>query len=152
MFDKRLLEPLGAIISKPFKNRQQSEVVKRLLADAPVIRDACDLDLLVFLHRHPRTLLTSEQLATLVGYDMRRVAKALDAFGEAGILERIQSSTHAARMYLLSLHGPRGGGLKSLLALACTREGRRSILEALDTGGSQIQTAPAQGPQLIRSA
>jgi hypothetical protein len=35
--------------------------IKRLLARTPVIRNGCDLDPLVFLYRHPRTLLTSEQ-------------------------------------------------------------------------------------------
>ena len=136
----------------PFKDPPRLEHAKRLLADAPFIRDACHLDVLVFLYRHPRTLLTSEQLAALVGYDMRQVGKALDGFVDAGILERIQSSTHAARMYLLSLHGPQGGGSKPLLELASTREGRRSILEALNSDGSHSRTEPAQGLKLIRSA
>lgn len=135
----------------------QSQDPKRLLANAPFIKDACDLDVLVFLHRHPRTLLTSEKLAALVGYDMRRVAKALDSFVETGIVERIQSSTHAARMYLLSLQGPQGGGLKPLLDLASTREGRRSLLEALNsgrprTGRARAKPGGAQELRLIRSA
>ena len=125
---------------------------KLLLANAPLVQDACDLDLLVFLYRHPRTLLTSEQLAAFVGYDMRRVVKVLDAFAEAGILERVQSSTHAARMYLLSLHGPHGGGIKPLLEVASTREGRRSILEALNAGNSRTRPRSSPRLKLVQSA
>ncbi len=138
-------------ISKPFNNRQESDDAKRLLAGAPLVRDACDLDLLVFLYRHPRTLLTSEQLAAFAGYEMRRVVKALDAFADAGILERTQSTTHAARMYHLSLQGPEGGRLKPLLQAASTREGRRTILEALNGGNSRI-TPRAQKLRLAQSA
>ena len=65
-------------ISEPFTNREQGDETKRLLAHNPVVRGACELDLLVFLHRHPRSLLTSEQLAAFAGYDMKQVAKALD--------------------------------------------------------------------------
>ena len=136
----------------PFKDPQHSEHAKRLLADATVIRDACDLDLLVFLHRHPRTLLTSENLAALVGYDMRQIGKALDAFVDAGILERIQSSTHAARMYLLSLQGPHGGGLKAILEVASTREGRRKIVEALNGRDPQTKSEAAQQLRLVKTA
>lgn len=136
----------------PVKDPQHSKHAKQLLADAPVIRNVCDLDLLVFLHRHPRTLLTSEQLAAFVGYDMQQVVKVLDAFVEAGILERIQSSTHAARMYLLSLNGPLGGGLKPLLDLASTREGRRKILEALNGRDRPAKSEAAQQLRLVKTA
>ncbi|MBV9497900.1 MAG: hypothetical protein JO138_00860 [Acidobacteriaceae bacterium] len=136
----------------PFKDPQHSERAKRLLADAPVIREACDLDLLVFLHRHPRTMLTSENLAAFVGYDMRQIGKALDAFVDAGILERIQSSTHAARMYLLSLQGPRGGGLKAVLELGSTREGRRKLLKVLDGRDPQTKSEAGRNLRLVKTA
>ncbi len=124
---------------KPFSNRQQLEEIRRLLAGTPVIKAACDLDLLVFLHRHPRTLLTNEQLAAFVGYEMKQVAKAIDAFIDAGFLERTQNPNHAARMYLLVLNGPQGGGLKRFLQLASTRQGRREILELLGPGRPQTE-------------
>ena len=119
-----------------------------MLAQAVVIQSACDLDLLVFLHRHPRTLLTSEQLAGFVGYPLKDIAKALDTFLEAGLLERTaQQSAHAARMFLLLLGGPQGGGVKALLELASTRQGRQGILAALDRSGSgakqQLDVPPA---------
>ena len=130
---------------QPTKSQESGEI-KRLLSRAPVIRGACDLDLLVFLHRHPRTLLTNEQLAAFVGYDMKQVARSVDAFGAAGLLERTQNPKHAARMYVLLLNGPQGGGLKALLELAGTRNGRGQILNILDRGRSQpaIEIAPQQ--------
>lgn len=113
-------------------NNQNLDELKALLAQAAVIRGACELDLLVFLYRHPRTLLTNEQLATYVGYDMKQVAKAVDAFIDAQILDRTtQTSTHAARMYLLVLDGPRRQGLHAVLGIASTRRGRQNILRLL---------------------
>jgi hypothetical protein len=115
-------------------NQHEPERIRRLLLKTPVIQNACSTDLLVFLYRHPRTLLTNEQLAGFVGYSMKEIAKALDLFSDAGLLERaIQRSTHAARMYSLVLSGPQGEGLKLLLKEACTRQGRQYILAALDS-------------------
>jgi hypothetical protein len=119
--------------------RNQKEIAG-LLAGNPVVADACDLDLLVFLYRHPRTLLTNEQLAAFVGYDMKQIARAIDAFIGAGLLERTQNTMHAARMYLLLLEGPQTGGLKTLLEMASTRQGRRDILQILIPGGSKRPT------------
>lgn len=128
------------------------EETKRLLAHIPVMRSACELDLLMFLHRHPRALLTNEQLAAFVGYDIKQVAQAVDAFIDAGLLKRTQNSMHAARMYLLVLDGPQGGGLTALLKLASTRQGRREILQLLGTGQPQTAhdiTQEKRGPPAI---
>jgi DNA-binding MarR family transcriptional regulator len=132
------------------KHQQKTDDAKYLLAQAGVIYSACDLDLLVFLHRHPRTLLTSEQLAALAGYTMNEVAKSLDVFIEAGLLERIQSPTHAARM--LVLNGPAGGELQALLKLASTRQGRRNLLEILQGGRAHTEPGAQQQLRLARSA
>ena len=102
-----------------------SKTVAHLLAQASVIRNSCDLDLLVFLHRHPRSFLTSEQLATFLGYPLNRVAESLDSFISAALLERTQNPLHAARLYLLQVDGPRDEGLRTLLQLGATRPGRR---------------------------
>jgi hypothetical protein len=127
--------------------------IKRLLGQAPAIGNACDLDLLLFLQRHPRALLTSEQLAAFVGYDIREVAKSLETFIAADLLERTQNPMHAARMYVLVLDGPQNGGIRELLKLASTRNGRHSILQALDPGGSQPETeAPQRKRQLLKIA
>jgi DNA-binding MarR family transcriptional regulator len=143
---------MEALISGPFKNRRQAEETERLLARTPVIQGACELDLLVFLHRHPRTMLTTEKLAAFVGHDMKRVAKALDTFIAAGLVERIQNPMHAARMYLLVLNGPDGKSLNLLLELASTREGRREILEALNAGGSRTERDATQELRMVRNA
>jgi hypothetical protein len=108
------------------------EEVQRLLSRAPIIRSACDLDLLVFFHRHPRVLLTSEQLAAFLGYEMNGIAKAIEAFVEGGVLERTQNPAHAARLYVLAIRGPQGGGLGAILELASTRPGRQQILALLE--------------------
>jgi DNA-binding MarR family transcriptional regulator len=127
----------------------QPSEIRRLLEQAGMIQSPYDLDLLVFLHRHPRTLLTSEQLAGFVGYPLKDIAKALDTFLEAGLLERTaQKSTHAARMFLLLLDGPQGGGVKRLLELASTRQGRQKILEALDGSDSCAKQQLGASPSL----
>jgi DNA-binding MarR family transcriptional regulator len=123
-----------------------------LLARTPLIRRACELDLLVFLSRHPHSMLTTEKLAAFVGHDMKQVARSLDAFIAAGLVERIQNPMHAACMYLLVLDGPHGGGLKALLELASTRSGRRQILEALNAGRSRTERNATQELRMVRSA
>jgi DNA-binding MarR family transcriptional regulator len=123
-----------------FENRPPPEDLKQVLAGTPTIKNGCALDLLAFLHRHPRTLLTIEQLAGFVGYNIEAVAKALDAFAEAGLLRRMAPpSMHSARMFLLLLDDPQRGPIRALLELACSREGRRAVLEALN--------APELGPE-----
>jgi hypothetical protein len=82
--------------------------------------------------------LRSEQLAGFIGYSIKDVAKALDAFFEAGLLERTApQSRHAARMFFLLLDAPQGRPVKALLELASTREGRQTILEALNAPESR---------------
>lgn len=122
---------------KSSTTRKQHDEAKRLLADAPLIRGACELDLLRFLQRHPRTLLTSEQIAVFVGYDMKQVAKSIEVFIEAGLLGRTKNRLHAARMYSLVLDGRQGNGLAAILELAGTKQGRRDLLTVLGPAQSQ---------------
>lgn len=120
-------------MSKHSASRQsveKMEEIARLLVRIPAICGACELDLLVFFHRHPRALLTNEQLAAFVGYDMKQVARTVDAFVDAGLLERNKNPTHAARLYVLLLDGQQGGGLTTLLKVASTRQGRLDILKS----------------------
>jgi DNA-binding MarR family transcriptional regulator len=114
----------------PSANTEKKNI-QRLLSSNPIIASACELDLLVFFCRHPRTLLTNEQLAAFVGYEMKRIAQSIDRFIDAGLLEKTQNPMHAARMYLLVLDTPEGEELKGLLELASTRQGRRDVLELL---------------------
>lgn len=137
----------------PFDNHPQPQDPKHLLARTPVIQSACELDLLAFLHRHPRALLTSEQLAGFVGYSIKDIAKALDAFIEAGLLGRTaQQSMHAARLFLLTLDSPHGTAARALVELAGTREGRQAILEALSSRESRPEADPVPGLRLRGSA
>jgi hypothetical protein len=109
--------------------------IERLLDRVTAITDACDLDLIVFFSRHPRTLIGSEDLARFVGYDLQRIARSLDSLIGAGIVRRSENHTHnhahVARMYTLEGTGPAGGWLPSLLSVASTREGRAAIIAAL---------------------
>ena len=130
------MEFLEKTISTSSTDRQRPEELKGLLARLSVIRNGCDLDLLVFLYRHPRILLTNEQIAAFVGYDTKQVAQSLEKFMEQGLLERTQNPMHAARMYFLELGGPDDGGFKKLLELASTRPGRHEILQILNPGRS----------------
>jgi hypothetical protein len=133
----------------PSVNARTHKEIERLLARTPAITGACELDLLVFFYRHPRSLLTNEQLAVLVGYDTSEIAQAIEAFIEGGLLERMQNPMHAARLYVLLLEGPQNGGLKPLLALASTHQGRTDILQILVPGRS-AGSDPGQARRKLR--
>ena len=107
------------------------EDARRVLDQAGVLRQRSDLDLLIFFARHPRALLTSEQLATFLGYELHQIAASLELFLEAGLVTRTQNRNHAARLYVFASGGTSGGWLPSLLQLAATREGRLRLLSAL---------------------
>lgn len=100
------------------------------------IRHACDLDLLLFFHRHPRALLTGEQLVVYLGRDREQVAKSLDGLIEAGLVTRSQGPPHTARLYVLELGALPGAGglLSSFLKIAATRQGRLEVMRLLGSG------------------
>lgn len=122
-------------------------MARRLLACTPVIQTVCDLDVLMFLHRHSRALLTTEQLAGFVGYRLTDIVKSLDAFIGTGLLDRTaQPSSHAARLFILVRTEARGDDVRALLELASTRKGRECIREALQSHQARgTGTAPTQG-------
>lgn len=134
----------GAMCDIPSMNHKKQKDIQELLAFVPFVSGACELDLLVFFYRHPRSVLTNEQLSALVGYDTQEIAKSIDKFIEAGFLERVQNPTHAARMYLLLLEGRQMGRLKAFLDLACTHQGRRDILQLLIPGRSDPSAGQAE--------
>ena len=107
------------------------EDVRRLLDRVGILRGRCDLDLLLFFVRHPRTLITSEQLAAWLGYDLKQIAESLEVLLDGGIVTRMLNPTHAARLYIFAIGPTTGGGLPALLEHASTREGRLAILEEL---------------------
>jgi biotin operon repressor len=108
-----------------------------LLERIGAIREACDLDLLLFFHRHPRALLTGEELAASLGYDRERIANSIEGLIEAGLLTRSQSPSHAAQLYALELGGDLGP-LSSLLRIASTREGRLGVKQLLQSSPTKL--------------
>jgi hypothetical protein len=96
-----------------------------------MLQHPCDLDLLLFFARHPRTLITTEQLAACLGYELKQIADSLDVLLERGLLTRTQNPTHVARMYVFACADTTDGWLPSLLELASTRPGRLAVMEAL---------------------
>lgn len=113
------------------------------------LRHPCDLDLLVFFVKHPRTLMASEQLASFMGYDVKQLAMSLDVLLEAGLVNRSQTRAHVARMYVLATDGVHGGWLPSLVTLASTRTGRLALIRALrrrSPPGPRAQSKRAASP------
>ena len=102
-----------------------------LLDRIACLKHACDLDLLLFFHRHPWAFLISERLAAYVGYDLPQVTRSLETLITAGLLQRSRDSTRPARLYVLTRGSPLGGSLSSLLRIAATPEGRLAVIHAL---------------------
>jgi hypothetical protein len=133
---------------------------RRLLSQLEVLRRPSDLDLLVFFARHPRSLLSSEQIAAFVGHDVKEVAASLELLLEAGFLTRTQNPRHVARMYHLAVPPPGGGWLPALTGFATTREGRLALIEeirrrSLDglfatNEGAAVDTTPVRPLQFPR--
>ena len=105
--------------------------IQELLSSAGSVRNACDLDLLIFLWRHPRSILTTDRLARLTGSTAAQIGSALDFFLERGLLERDLHPSHSARLFVLRLEGANGEATRRLLRLASSAEGRREVLGTL---------------------
>jgi len=124
-----------------------TEDARRLLERVGVLRHPCDLDLLLFFVRHPRSLITSEQLASWLGYELKQVADSLEILLNADVLTRTQNPTHAARMYVLHAGGSSGGWLPGVLSMASTRQGRLALLEVL----SRRTSRPSDGRSSLQA-
>jgi hypothetical protein len=143
----------GISIPKFSSSKSEANKVAQALAAVSVVRNACDLDLFVFLKRHPRSLLSTEQLAAFMGYPMNQIAESIEGFIAAGILDRTQNPAHAARLYQLKIFEPDGDGPSRLRRLASTRQGRQSILQALRRKRSEGKPgAPKVEGPLLRIA
>jgi hypothetical protein len=99
------------------------------LVEATGLRGACDLDLLLFFSRHPRVVLSSEQLAAYVGYDLVEVARALDLLLGAGLLKRTLNHGTPGRMYVLEVD--HAEEWLDLLRQVCATPDGRNALKAL---------------------
>ena len=106
--------------------------LRSLIERIPSIRHPCDLDVLLFFYRHPASLLTSEQLVSLVGYERKLVASTLDGLIGAGLLSRsLNPSLAARRLYELQTEAAANSGLLALLKIAATRPGRQELIRLL---------------------
>ncbi len=120
----------------------------RLLGQLDVLRHPSDLDLLIFFARHPRSLLSSDQLALFLGYGVKDIAASLDLLLAAGFVTRTPNYKHAARLYVFAVNPPGGGWLPELKKLASTREGRVALIWAIrqrssNAGGPMSSVARA---------
>jgi hypothetical protein len=106
------------------------------LVEAAGLRDACDLDLLLFFSRHPRVVLSSEQLAAYVGYELSQVARALDLLLGAGLLKRTLNHGAPGRMYVLEVDRAEEW-LEPLRRLCATPDGRHALKVLLRQRRSQ---------------
>jgi DNA-binding MarR family transcriptional regulator len=85
----------------------------------------CQWDVLVFLYRHPTSLVGADVIAHLVGYASDLVVAALDVLEFLGLVVRSRVS-QAARLYQFTVptDPQRGDAWARLLALTSQRVGR----------------------------
>jgi hypothetical protein len=112
--------------STGIQNIQPTAPSAAQLVEAAGLRDTCDLDLLLFFSRHPRVVLSSEQLAAYVGYELQQVARALDWLLDGGLLRRALNQGAPGRMYVLEVDRA-GEWLESLRRVCATPDGRNSL-------------------------
>jgi biotin operon repressor len=89
-------------------------------------------DVLVFMSRHPTSLLSVEQIARLIGYANDSVLGALDALESLGLVVRSRVD-QGVRLYQFTAptDRPRGDTLDRLLTLADSRPGRLILAKQL---------------------
>ena len=104
---------------------------RRLLDRVDILGNPCDLDVLVFFARHPRTLLASEQLAILLGYEFTQVTGSLNVLQRAGLITVSQNPIDTAHVYVFTTGDQGAGWLRDLVQFASTRQGRLALVRAL---------------------
>jgi hypothetical protein len=115
---------------------------RRLLERMGVLEHPSDLDLLIFFARHPHSLLSSEHLSVLLGYDITHIAASLDRLVAAELVRRTQTSKHAARLFVLSDGGTHRDWFPDLLTIGATREGLLALLAVLRSAPAADRPAP----------
>jgi len=108
------------------------------LIEAAGIREACDLDLLLFFSRHPRVVLTNDQLATYVGHEVEDVARALELMLGASLLKQGLSPSAAGKMYVLAVDDV-AEWLEPVRRLCATPDGRHALRTLLKERRLQTQ-------------
>jgi MarR family len=89
-------------------------------------------DALVFLYRHPASLCTTAQVASLVGYDKTEIGAALYRLEALGLILRSRVS-QGIRFYRFSepKESSRRSSVLELMNLAQNREGRLLLIKHL---------------------
>jgi hypothetical protein len=150
----------GRLVSRPLIFPGRRSAIQKILPTDPVavqlveaagLRDACDLDLLLFFSRHPRVVLSSEQLAAYVGYELVQIARALDRLLETGLLRRTLNQGASGRMYVLELD-PAEEWLASLRRVCATPDGRNALKGLLKQRQSQNGDSSHRGLSGARSS
>jgi biotin operon repressor len=109
----------------------------------------CQWDVLVFLYRHPTSLLSGEHIARLLGYATTPVVAALDHLEPLGLVRRSRVD-QGVRLYQFStpVEPPRGDALKRLLTLSDSRSIRLLLVKRLQ----RVERAdPNNGPSRKRN-
>src|SRR2546425_13339499 len=111
------------------------------------IASLCQWDVLVFLYRHPISLLGAEYLACLLGYASGPVVAALDVLEALRLVERSRVS-QGVRLYRFTVPADRqrGDASERLFALANSRAGRVVLSKTLRAG----DRAPQEGLQAAK--
>ena len=101
-----------------------------------LLEHPCDLDVLRFFHRHPRAMLTLDDLVSLVGYGPEEIRASVDVLLRARLLAGVKPGlgdpASRPRLYEFT-PSTRGGLLTSFLWLASSVDGRRVLRQALGT-------------------
>jgi hypothetical protein len=106
------------------------------LVEAAGIRTACEFDLLLFFSRHPRVVLSKEQLATYVGHEVHEVARALELLLDAGLLKGVLNRNVATGMYILPVDRV-AQWLEPVRRLCAAPDGRHALRTSLKERRSQ---------------
>ena len=112
--------------STSIQNSDPTDPMALQLIEAAGLRDACELDLLLFFSRHPRVVLSSEHLAAYIGYEVPQVARALDRLLGAGLLKRTLNHGAPGRMYVLEVDHVEAW-LEPLRRVCATPAGRNAL-------------------------
>ena len=125
--------------------------VRTLLNRVPALQHPSDLDLLVFFAKHPRTLLSTEEIARLLGYSINETARSLEVLIAAGFVTRTQKQnrTRPVRMYAFAPGDEIGAVLTALVVQASTRDGRVALRFALTDSGAAAM--PRTGDRVDRN-
>lgn len=96
------------------------------------VESLCQWDVLVFLYRHPTSLLSAEHIAHLLGYPTNLIVGALDYLEPLGLLHRSRVS-QGVRLYQFTVSSDprRGKAFHELLALTDNRACRMLLMKAL---------------------